>query len=152
MQSAFMIVLFAAIALFVIGGLVSTLGRGSVYDQIGQGGLSMGERSHEQPASDSSSAHAEREQEIRQMLQARSERRVRQGSEPLDIDAELAALIDSRSERPAAASTGFNDAALTDEVRQLVMARNARRERRGEQPLDVESEIARTLTELDSHS
>ncbi len=37
---------------------------------------------------------------------------------------------------------------LEDEVRALVIARNERRERRGEPPLDVASEVARELREL----
>ena len=40
------------------------------------------------------------------------------------------------------------DAGLRDEVRQLVVARNARRARRGEPPLDVEPEVERQLREL----
>jgi hypothetical protein len=37
-----------------------------------------------------------------------------------------------------------------EEVRQLVVARNERRRRQGEEPLDVEAEVARTLREFDS--
>lgn len=37
---------------------------------------------------------------------------------------------------------------LADEVRQLVVARNERRLRAGEPPLDVEAEVARQLREL----
>jgi hypothetical protein len=35
------------------------------------------------------------------------------------------------------------------EVRQLVVARNERRGRRGLEPLDVQAEVERTLAELD---
>ena len=49
----------------------------------------------------------------------------------------MAALL-----RPAA------DPALEAEVRQLVIARNERRVRRGEPPLDVDEEVARQLAEL----
>ena len=80
---------------------------------------------------------AVRDDEIRQMLEARNERRVRRGQEPLDVEAELARLS-----RPAI------DPALAAEVRQLVQARNARRVRRGEEPLDVEAEVQRALDEL----
>ena len=34
------------------------------------------------------------------------------------------------------------------EVRELVVARNARRARRGQEPLDVEEEVARQLRDL----
>jgi hypothetical protein len=46
--------------------------------------------------------------------------------------------------RPA----GGRDEALREEVRQLVIARNERRARRGEPPLDVEAEVDRQLEEL----
>jgi len=40
------------------------------------------------------------------------------------------------------------DEALRDEVRQLVEARNERRIRRGEAPLDVDAEVERQLRDL----
>jgi len=88
---------------------------------------------------------AEREQEIRQMLQARSERRVRRGEPAIDVDAEVARLT-----APAAAGqrSAAEDRGIAEEVRQLVIARNERRARQGLEPLDVEAEIARTLAEL----
>jgi hypothetical protein len=69
---------------------------------------------------------------------------VRNGGAALDIDAEMALL-----EQPEDGASGKHDAALTEEVRQLVMARNERRVRSGEEPMDVESEVQRTLGELD---
>ena len=42
-----------------------------------------------------------------------------------------------------------HDAGLLTEVRQLVVARNERRERKGLEPLDIENEVQRTLAELD---
>ena len=42
-----------------------------------------------------------------------------------------------------------HDATLVEEVRQLVIARNERRLRQGLEELDVDSEVARTLQELD---
>ncbi|MGO9249669.1 MAG: hypothetical protein ACLQQB_12655 [Solirubrobacteraceae bacterium] len=88
----------------------------------------------------------ERELEIRQMLQARSERKVRRGEPALDIDAEVAKLT-----APAAASeaSATHDQGIAEEVRQLVIARNERRARQGLEPLDVQAEIRRTLAELD---
>ena len=82
-------------------------------------------------------AAGERDEEIRQMLQARNARRIRQGREPLDVEAELAALA-----RPAI------DPGLAGEIRDLVLARNARRARQGKEPLDVEAEVARRLRDL----
>lgn len=89
------------------------------------------------------------------MLQARSDRLVRGGGQPLDIDAELARLSEPGQDATHAAAAGGpaapgkHDAGLAEEVRQLVVARNERRTRRGEQPLDVEAEVERTLNELD---
>ncbi len=139
----FTLVVVGAIALFVLAGVGSFLAGGSLYDKIGEGGLSPGGPSA--PPANSPLARAEREQEIRQMLQARSDRQVRGGGEALDIEAEMALL-----EQPAGgAPIGRHDAGLTEEVRQLVMARNERRVRSGEEPMDVEEEVQRTLDELD---
>jgi hypothetical protein len=93
----------------------------------------------DRPAGETTPAMAagERDEEIRQMLEARNARRVRQGREPLDLEAEMAALA-----RPAI------DPGLAREVRDLVIARNARRARQGKEPLDVEAEVERRLREL----
>jgi hypothetical protein len=45
-------------------------------------------------------------------------------------------------------SRGADEAQLREEVRQLVVARNERRARQGEEPLDVEAEVERRLREL----
>jgi hypothetical protein len=144
----FTVVVVGAVVLFVLVGIGSFLAGGSLYDKIGEGGLSMGDGKPGAPSGPppgSSQARAEREQEIRQMLQARSERLVRRGGEALDIDAELELLV-----TPAhGTSYGERDPGLVEEVRQLVMARNERRMRSGEEPMDVESEVQRTLDELD---
>ncbi len=153
-QSLFPKVLFGAIVLFVVVGVLSMLTRRSLHDQVGQDGLFTGE-SHSRlpraspsafPAPDAppSFEHIEREAEIRQLLTARSERLVRRGEAPLDIDAEMA-RIDGGGRDPIA---GSHDAALAEEVRQLVRARNDRRARQGLETLDVEAEVQRTLAEL----
>ncbi|HEY2631160.1 MAG TPA: hypothetical protein VGI26_02145 [Solirubrobacteraceae bacterium] len=141
----FTFVVVGAVVLFVLVGVGSFLAGGSLYDKIGEGGLSTGTPTHPSgPPAGSPMAQAEREMEIRQMLQARSDRQVRMGGEALDIDAELALL-----EQPSGDSVGRHDPGLTEEVRQLVMARNERRVRSGEEPMDVEEEVRRTLDELD---
>jgi hypothetical protein len=138
----FTFVVVGAVVLFVLVGVGSFLAGGSLYDKIGEGGLSRGGPSG--PPAGSPMARAEREMEIRQMLQARSDRQVRMGGEALDIDAELALL-----DQPGGDAVGKHDPGLTEEVRQLVMARNERRVRGGEEPMDVEEEVRRTLDELD---
>jgi hypothetical protein len=82
-------------------------------------------------------ALGERDDEIRQLLEARNARRLARGQAPVDVESELRALT-----RPAA------DPALEAEVRQLVVARNERRGRQGKEPLDVDAEVARQLREL----
>jgi hypothetical protein len=119
----------------VLAAAASYWGSGRIYRGLGrEGGMDM--RREVGGASDSS---AEAQEEIRQMLEAKSARREARGEEPLDLDAELAAL----SEAPAGA-----DAGLRDEVRQLVIARNERRSRQGKQPLDVDQEVERQLRSL----
>jgi hypothetical protein len=147
----FTVVVVGAIALFALVGVASWLTGGSLYDQIGQGGLTGGPGpggapAPPTPAPSSAAAQAERDLEIRQMLQARSDRLVRKGERPLDIEAELAKLKEPAAHEEPRSE---HDAALAEEVRQLVVARNERRSRRGEPPLDVEAEVARTLAELD---
>jgi hypothetical protein len=142
-------VVFGTVAFSVVISLLLLLTRGSdsMYDQIGRGGLSReGDHSGPSPsapAPDSEAGRAEREREVRQMLGARSERLVRRGLPALDIDAEVARLLEP------ARQAGTHDSGLVDEVRQLVLARNERRIRQGLEPLDVDSETARTLAEMD---
>jgi len=133
---------------------LATRGSESAYDRIGAGGMTR-ESDYDRSAlapDESSAERAEREREIRQMLSARSERLVRRGQPPLDVDAELARLLADAS--PLQAQRGgrgsdARDPGLLAEVRQLVLARNERRARQGQAPLDVDAEVARTLEELD---
>jgi hypothetical protein len=145
LQSAFPIVVFAAVAISIVMSLVFLFSRGSAYDQIGEEGFAR-ERDHGVEAPplppDSPLARAEQELEIRQMLSARSERLVGRGEPALDIDAEVARLL-------APAQRSGHDPGLMKEVRQLVVARNERRARQGLEPLEVDAEVQRTLAELD---
>ena len=162
MHALFPFVVYGGIALFVIVGVLSMLGRSNnLYDQIGQGGLTLGDdlasghrgiRAGSAPRvpgrrSSRRSVAPSASREIRQMLQARSDRRVRSGEAPLDIDAELAALEQAQRPLPLGAA-GPPDSGLALEVRQLVLARNERRRRQGQPPLDVDAEVQRTLAEL----
>jgi hypothetical protein len=145
--NTFGFLVFAAITIAIILAFVflSSHSEGSVYDQIGSGGLS---RDSEKPnpsatsAPGSLTAAAEQEQEVRQMLSARNERLIRKGEPALDVDAELARLLAVQASAP-------RDAGVVAEVRQLVVARNERRLRQGLEPLDVDAEVTRTLAELE---
>jgi hypothetical protein len=143
MQDAFGIVIFAVVGLAVVGAIASLVGRGRLYEQIGRGGLSLNEDrdvrggSRGGPPAGSAAATREREQEIRQMLDARNELRARRGEAAVDVDAELARLT-----APAV------DPALAAEIRSLVIARNERRARAGKPELDVDTEVARQIERL----
>jgi hypothetical protein len=130
MEGAFAIVLFVVVGVAAVGAVWALATSGRSYDQIGSGGV------YDDPPPAAAPA-AERDEEIRQLLEARNARRAARGEEPRDVDSELRALT-----APAV------DESLRDEVRTLVEARNARRVERGEEPLDVEAETERRLREL----
>src|SRR5437764_12554161 len=139
MQEAFGIVIFGVVIVATIVAIITLFGRSKAYEQIGRGGLSI--RDEAMPSEPTGAvAVRERDDEIRQMLDARNERRARRGEAPVDVEAELAELLRG----PGLAA----DPALVAEVRQLVIARNERRARMGKEPLDVEAEVARQLREL----
>ena len=129
-------VLIVVALVAVVVAAVSYWGAGRLYGDIGRGELEM---DHSPAPVSGPAAEAEAREDIRQMLEARSARRVARGESPLDVEAELAAL---------AAGSPEHDPALREEVRQLVVARNERRLRQGKEPLDVEAEIERQLREL----
>jgi hypothetical protein len=132
MEFGTVLIVIAVVA--VVVAAVSYRGTGRIYSGLGrEGGLDM---TREPPAAASG---AEVQEEIRQMLEAKSRRREARGEPGLDVDAELAALTSAS----AAADPG-----LREEVRQLVVARNERRLRQGKEPLDVEAEIERQLQAL----
>ncbi len=141
MQDAFGIVIFVVVGVGAVVAILTLFGRGRLYDDIGRGGMSIGEDRDLRPRASEAApiSAAERDAEIRQMLEARNARRAARGEEPVDVEAELQELT-----RPSAAT----DPEILDEVRQLVEARNARRIARGKEPLDVEAEIARQLRDL----
>jgi hypothetical protein len=85
--------------------------------------------------------------EARQMLEAKSYRRTQRGEEPLDVEAEMNALLDSELSGKAGKKRDL-DEKLRAEVRELVIARNERRMRRGEEPLDVEAEVERQVADF----
>jgi hypothetical protein len=140
---AFPIVIIGVSLVAIVVAVVVSLASGGLYDRIGAGMFSMDREepgSRKGPAPDTPQARAEAAEEIRQLVEAKSARRVARGQAPLDVDAEIAALT-----QPAASP---HDAELRDEVRQLVVARNERRMRRGQEPLDVEAEVERQMREL----
>jgi hypothetical protein len=132
-MDAFGTILIVVSLFAVVIAVISYWGSGRIYSGLGRGDLEL-ERDRPAPASSA----AEAQEEIRQMLQAKSDRREARGEAPIDIEAEIASL-----RAPAA-----GDPALRDEVRQLVIARNERRMRQGKEPLDVDAEVERQLRDL----
>lgn len=143
MQSAFGTVLFAVVGVSALVALLTFASSRRAYEEIGKGLLSLRDGTdrplRERGPLSGPAAGAEREEELRQLLDARNAVRRRAGRPLLDVEAELAALL-----TPAPAA----DPALAAEVRDLVIARNARRARAGRPPLDVDAEVARQLAEL----
>jgi hypothetical protein len=131
MHSAFNIVIWVVCILAVVIALGALIASRKTWEDFGKGSLSM-DRDAPRPA-----AVAERDDEIRQLLEARNARRERRGEAPIDVDEELARLT-----APAV------DPELREEIRQLVVARNHRRMRAGKPPLDVEAEIEREIAGL----
>jgi hypothetical protein len=125
-QHALGIVVFAVVALALLAAIAGFLARSRVYDEIGKGGF------HHDDDRPARSPAADADEEIRQMMAARNERRARRGEAPLDVAAEVARLS--------------ADPGLEAEVRAHVIASNERRARRGQPPLDVDAEVARRLS------
>ena len=133
MEGAFAIVLFVVVGVAAVAAVWALATSKGSYEQIGRGGMSIGD----EEAPRTAGGAAEREAEIRQMLEARNARRAARGEVTEDVDTQLRAL-----------TAPTDDVELRDELRTLVEATNARRVARGEEPLDIEAEIDRRLRDL----
>jgi hypothetical protein len=151
--SAGTVLILIVLAALPIGAAVFALGAGRAFSQIGRGDMSIGADEPGSPSgglTDSGAgggdgvSAAVREEEIRQMVQARSDRAVARGERGFDVDAEVERLL-----APAPGPGIGGDRELREEVRQLVVARNERRQRQGKEPLDVDAEVERQLRELE---
>lgn len=121
---------------------------GRAYDEIGKGRFAVD--------FDRGDESSERE-EIRQLVEAKAYRQARRGERPLDVESEIERLLQGHlpgEKGPGLAGQGSTEpvdpalVAIRAEIRQVVIAGNERRERRGEAPLDVEAEVDRMLEEL----
>jgi hypothetical protein len=134
----------APVATFLFAGAFGML------DDLGGGDLAIEEAPRPAPGAAGPRpggplARAEREAEIRQLVQARHDRQVARGAEPVDVEAEVARLVALDTDP---GGDDHQDSALREEVRQHVIARNERRAAAGKPPLDVEAEIERQLRDL----
>ena len=142
-MESFGTILIIIVLVGIVVAAASYIGSGGIYQGLGKTGLTLDEPDlRPEPMAGSAAANAEAQEEIRQMLEAKSDRQVARGEDPLDIDEEILALA------TPAASAAPADAGLRAEVRELVVARNERRMRRGEEPLEIEAEVDRQLREF----
>lgn len=139
----------AAITLFILPiAAFSFIRSGPAWEEIGKGRFGV---MHSMPPPRMAQPSPEidlaiQAAEARQMLEAKSYRRLRRGEEPLDVEAEMTALLDPELTGKA----GKRDLGekLRAEVRELVIARNERRMRAGREPLDVEAEVERQVADF----
>jgi hypothetical protein len=134
MQSTFNIVIWVVCILAVVIAFVALIATRKTWEDFGKGQFVM---DRDEGRTTAGAAMAERDTEIRQLLEARNARRTRRGEAPIDVEQELARL-----------TAPTVDPELREEIRQLVVARNHRRVRAGKPPLDVEAEIEREITAL----
>jgi hypothetical protein len=132
-QGAFAVVVWVVAGVGVLVALIAALASRKTWDEYGRHHLVLDTDSSRAKPGGSS----ERDDEIRQMLEARNARRRRRGEPEVDIEQELARLTEPEI-----------DPELRAEIRDLVIARNHRRARQGKPPLDVETEIAREIESL----
>jgi hypothetical protein len=140
-----MIVVFTTIPIAL---LTFAFGARNALDQVGKGQFAVEfESDLPQKITDheADSSPAAREDEIRQLLEAKAYRQEARGEPPLDVETELKRLLSEGPKRASAINPQ-----LAEEVRQLVVARNERRARQGKPPLDVEQEVERQLRELEN--
>jgi hypothetical protein len=82
MDDAFLVVVIGVSLLAIVVAAIALATSGGSYDEIGRGGYSV--EDPRRPATD-----AEVAEEVRELIEARSARRVARGEPPLDVDAEV---------------------------------------------------------------
>jgi hypothetical protein len=135
-HGAFGVVIWVVCILAAVIAVLALLSNRGTWDDFGKGHLTLDSEAMPTPRA-GSAALRERDDEIRQMLEARNARRLRRGEDPIDIEQELNRLTAPRI-----------DPELRQEIRDLVKARNYRRTRAGKAPLDVEAEVEREISRL----
>jgi hypothetical protein len=134
-HGAFGTVIWVVCIAAAVIALVAIASSGKTWQDFGKDHLLL---DSESPRSTGGGGAAERDEEIRQMLQARNARRLRRGEEPIDVEQELRRLTGSPQIDPE----------LRQEISDLVKARNYRRVRAGKPPLDVDAEVEREIARL----
>jgi hypothetical protein len=136
-QSAFGTVVVVVCGVGIAGAIATLLLNRRTWEEYGRSHMLL-DTEPSRPAPGGSGAElVERDEEVRQMLEARNARRRRRGEPEVDVEQELARLTAPRI-----------DAELRAEIRDMVIARNHRRARQGKPELDVEAEVARQIADL----
>jgi glucose-6-phosphate-specific signal transduction histidine kinase len=136
-HGAFSTVLWVVCITASVVALAALISTRKTWRDYGKDGLLMDSELARSPSGGTPAADHERDEEIRQMIEARNARRRRRGEKLLDIDEEIARLTPPTV-----------DPQLHSEIRELVVARNYRRTRAGKPPLDVEAEVQRELEKV----
>jgi hypothetical protein len=136
-HGAFGTVIWVVCIAAVVIALLALIASRGTWEDFGKDGLLLDSETQRAPSPAGGGSIHERDEEIRQMLEARNARRVRRGEPPVDVEEEL-----SRLTAPAI------DPELREEIRAHVKARNYRRTRAGKPPLDVEAEVERQIARL----
>ena len=164
--SEFGIVLLLTILIVVPIAGVAFARSGKALEELGKGPFAI-DRDDDlgsgMTAADASErAEQERADEVRQMIEAADFRSRARGEGRLDVEQEIERLMagegppepppparpaDGPASEAAVPGPSAEESGLRAEVRQLVVANNERRERRGEEPLDVETEVERRMKE-----
>jgi hypothetical protein len=137
-HGAFGTVLWVVCIVAAIAAVAALISTHKGWQEYGKDGLLLESEMTRSPTAPSATTDGEREEEIRQMMEARNARRRRRGEAPLDVEEEIARL----SPPPEL------DPRLQSEIRDLVKARNYRRVRAGKPPLDIEAEVQREVEKL----
>ena len=138
MHGAFGTVVWVVCIAAIVVALIGLLFTRKTWQDYGKNGLLMdSELGRGGSPGGAASADRERDEEIRQMIEARNARRRRRGEKLLDVKEEIARLTPPTI-----------DPQLRSEIRELVVARNYRRTRAGKPPLDVEAEVQRELEKV----
>jgi RecB family endonuclease NucS len=144
LQKGAVLLLFTGVLAPLIGLLLKRVSGG--WETMGGGPFAiLNERPQRRPDGSQPVDPAIQAAEVRQMLEAKAERRRQRGEAPIDVEAEAERLL-AAAEQPRGEEA--IDAELRAEVRQLVVARNERRLREGLEPLDVEAETQRQLADF----
>jgi hypothetical protein len=145
-HAAFGTVLLIVCVVSIVIAVVALMWNRRTWEEYGKRGLTFESEApgSAEPPPGSPADAAQRESEIRELVEARNTRRARRGEALLDVDKEVSELSGATGDAPGSDI----DPELRAEIRQLVVARNERLERAGKPPLDVEREVQREIDML----